>query len=236
MKRQMAMRQFGWLLWVLLVVAGVFAARYVVAAGTLLLRLMGPDLLNSPSAEYVLRTVALGVSFLLGVGIPYIMLGLRTSRSELGIARLPAWKDIGLGVGGVVVYGVAAMILLAAASALSLIDVTQTQTIGNTAIYGTDRLVAFIMLVVVVPLVEELLFRGFLYGKLRSMRVPFWLVAVVVSAVFGVLHGQWNVAIDVFCLSMVAAYLREQTGTIWPGFIIHMIKNLIAFYYGFMAA
>jgi membrane protease YdiL (CAAX protease family) len=50
-----------------------------------------------------------------------------------------------------------------------------------------------------------------------------------VSALFGLAHMQWNVAIDVFVLSMVACYLRELTGSIWAGIILHCLKNLIAF-------
>jgi membrane protease YdiL (CAAX protease family) len=58
--------------------------------------------------------------------------------------------------------------------------------------------------------------------------------SVVVSALFGLAHGQWNVAVDVFVMSMVACYLREYTGVIWPGIIIHMIKNFIGFYITFV--
>jgi abortive infection protein len=82
---------------------------------------------------------------------------------------------------------------------------------------------------VLTPLFEELIFRGFLYGKLRIRAVPWWLSAVVVSALFGLAHMQWNVAIDVFCLSMVACALREVTGSIWAGTLLHIIKNMIAF-------
>ena len=59
--------------------------------------------------------------------------------------------------------------------------------------------------------------------------MPMWPAALIVSIIFGALHGQWNVAIDTFILSMVACYLREATGTIWPGVVIHMTKNAVAF-------
>jgi membrane protease YdiL (CAAX protease family) len=227
-------KRLNWLLWPALVVVALLAATYIVTAGMLILRQIDPGLAQSPARSYILSILALGVGVALVIGLPRIVFGVRTSRRVLGIARLPTWKDIGLGVGGVVVYGAVAMVVLAIAAALSLIDITQVQSVGNTSVYGVDRLVAFATLVVVVPLAEELLFRGFLYGRLRGARVPFWLSAVVVSVVFGAMHGQWNVGIDVFCLSMVATYLREHTGTIWPGLTMHMIKNLIAFYYTFM--
>jgi len=54
--------------------------------------------------------------------------------------------------------------------------------------------------------------------------------ALVTSLVFAAVHGQWNVAIDTFALSLVLCALREVTGTIWAGILLHMFKNAIAFY------
>jgi membrane protease YdiL (CAAX protease family) len=48
--------------------------------------------------------------------------------------------------------------------------------------------------------------------------------------VFGAVHGQWNVAIDVFSLSLIMCGLREITGNIWAGALLHMLKNGLAFY------
>ena len=59
--------------------------------------------------------------------------------------------------------------------------------------------------------------------------MPVWLITVVVSGLFGYVHGQLNVGIDVAMLSVVLVALRHTTGTIWPGILIHMVKNTIAF-------
>jgi membrane protease YdiL (CAAX protease family) len=53
---------------------------------------------------------------------------------------------------------------------------------------------------------------------------------VATSVLFGLIHGQWNVGVDVFVLSMVACSLREVTGSIWAGILLHMLKNALAFY------
>jgi membrane protease YdiL (CAAX protease family) len=85
------------------------------------------------------------------------------------------------------------------------------------------------MLIIVAPVAEEVLFRGYLYGKLRKS-VPVWAAIGIVSVLFGSIHGQWNVAIDVFALSIVLCVLREITGSIWAGILLHMVKNGLAFY------
>lgn len=146
-----------------------------------------------------------------------------------GIARLITWKDIGLSLAGTIIYMFGATLALFVASKIPGFSLEQAQDIGIEQVYGLDRLVVFAVFVILTPVFEELIFRGFLYGKLRTRAVPRWLSAIIVSLLFGLAHMQWNVAIDVFCLSMVACVLREITGSIWAGTLLHIIKNMIAF-------
>jgi membrane protease YdiL (CAAX protease family) len=94
-------------------------------------------------------------------------------------------------------------------------------------------MLAFVTLVVLAPIAEETLFRGYLYGKLKG-HVPAIIAAIATSLLFGVAHMQWNVGIDVFILSLVLCGLRSLTGSIWSGILVHMIKNAIAFYFLFI--
>ena len=94
-------------------------------------------------------------------------------------------------------------------------------------------MLAFITLVVIAPVAEEVLFRGYLYGKLKKY-VPVWAAILITSALFGLIHGTWNVAVDTFALSIILCLLRESTGGIWASILLHMIKNGIAFYFLFI--
>ena len=87
-----------------------------------------------------------------------------------------------------------------------------------------------IMLVLVAPIVEELIFRGLLQTKLKKSKMPVWLVILVVSFVFALAHGQLNVAIDVFVLGIMLSVLREKTESIWSSVLVHIMKNFLAFY------
>lgn len=152
------------------------------------------------------------------------------TRAGLGVARQMCWGDIGLGMAGYVIYF---LIFIAVTLTLSKLipayNADQAQDLGFNVLFGIERTIGFIVLVVVAPLAEELVMRGFLFGKLRESKMPFWPAALIVSVAFGIAHGQWNVGVDTFILSMVACYLREMTGTIWPGVIIHMLKNAVAY-------
>lgn len=153
----------------------------------------------------------------------------RLSLSDISLTRLLSWKDIGLSIAGVVLYIIATMVVLGIAGALFGVNTTESQNLGLTRLSSHEVMTAFFVLVLITPFFEEVLFRGFLYGRLRQAKVSWWIPAIVVSALFGLAHGQWNVGLDVFCLSMVACALREVTGSIWSGILLHMVKNLIAF-------
>lgn len=57
----------------------------------------------------------------------------------------------------------------------------------------------------------------------------FLAAAIFTSGTFGLVHGQWNVAIDTFVLSMVMIFLYEKTKNLWACVFLHGLKNLVAF-------
>ncbi len=152
------------------------------------------------------------------------------TKNVLGIGRPMTWSDIGLGIAGYVVYFVAFVaVTILLTKFVPAYNAEQAQDLGFTALFGAERIIGFIVLVIITPFAEELVMRGFLFGKLREAKMPFWPAAIVVSILFGLAHGQWNVGVDTLMLSVAACYLRELTGTIWPGVIIHMLKNTVAY-------
>lgn len=112
----------------------------------------------------------------------------------------------------------------------------QEQDTGFKAgIKGPALMLAFVCLVILPPLVEEIVMRGFLYGGLRTKLSMYW-STLITSFIFGVAHlggGKegilWVAAVDTFILSIVLCYLREKTGSLWPSIGVHMIKNALAF-------
>jgi membrane protease YdiL (CAAX protease family) len=182
----------------------------------------------------VYAAVVYAFTLLLTIGVPYL-LKRRTTRVDVGLTRLPSWMDIILTPAGAVIYLVVSGTFSAIAMGLFPgLDLNQAQDVGfKTITMQYQYVLAFLTLIVVAPLAEEILFRGYLYGKLRK-HVPLWLAVLVTSALFGAVHGQWNVAIDTFALSLVLCALRETTGSIWAGVLLHMLKNGIAFYFLFI--
>ena len=159
-------------------------------------------------------------------------------RDDLGLHGTPTWTDIGLAPVGFVISTLLAAGLVAIFNLFPWFDAGQAQEIGfSVYLTGLDRVIAFIIIVVVAPIAEELIFRGWLYGKLRPMlsekmpdRVSMMISILLVSLLFGIVHMQWNVGVNVFAMSIVLCGLREITDTVYAGILTHMIKNGVAFY------
>ena len=183
----------------------------------------------------VISTVSVAAAYLVALAVilvvPRWLAGLTTSRAELGLGRLPSWLDIGLAPVGLIVYYItSAVLMLVVTQVVDGFDPTQVQNIGFDGLMGrSEYILAFVALVVLAPVAEEVLFRGYLYTRLRRL-VPWWATALIVSALFGVAHGQWNVALDTFVLSLFLCGLREITGSVWPTILVHMMKNGLAYY------
>lgn len=204
-----------------------------------LLQLAGVPLraINPSILTLIITVVIWTVVLVVVIFVPRLAAHKRTTnREELGIKRLLTWGDIGLGVVAFIPYIVGAAVLLYFMQKLVPgFDVGQVQETGfDTGVTSQlNRVMAFLALVVIGPVIEELLFRGYLYSKLRRYGVI--VATIVVSVVFALLHGQWNIAVDVFVLSFVLCVLRELTGNIWAGIVLHMLKNGIAYYMLFIA-
>ncbi len=122
------------------------------------------------------------------------------------------------------------------------LNVSQKQELGFDNVAGQSQLIyTFLSLVILPPLAEEILFRGFLYKTLRSgLGIP--AAALITSILFGAGHlaeGGTNGplyigALQTFVLSLVLVYLRQKTHSLWAGITLHASNNFIAFLYLFV--
>jgi membrane protease YdiL (CAAX protease family) len=226
----------------LLVILGLLAwvggslvvAEYVV--GFIMVWLLG-DKISEPTYMAVYSGLAYAAAGALIIFVPWrIKKKWGTTREEVGLLGAPTWTDIGLSVVGFGAYFVLAAVVVAIFSLFPWFDAGQAQDVGFSGLADVgQKLVAFLALVIIAPIAEEMIFRGWLYGKMRK-RTNMWVAMLVVSALFGLMHGQWNVGVNVFAMSLIMCGMREITGTIWGGIILHMIKNGVAFYFLFVVA
>jgi uncharacterized protein len=220
----------GLLFWVVL---GFVAAQVLITGVVFVLSRLGIPFqsVNQTVLQTIFAALVYIVTLAIVVGVPWWIRKIKTDKTELGLTRLPGWLDIGLAPAGFVIYTLATVAITSVVSQLIPgFDLNQVQEtgFGNIA-YRYEFMLAFVTLVVIAPIAEEILFRGYLYSKLRKY-APAWVAVILTSVLFGAIHGQWNVALDVFALSLVLCVLREITGSVWAGILLHMMKNALAFY------
>ena len=83
--------------------------------------------------------------------------------------------------------------------------------------------------VAVAPLLEEVVFRGFLFKVLSDIGGT--VIAVMVTAIsFGALHalqlwGNWIAVLLIFVVGFVLSFVRHRSNSLIPSFIIHTAYN-----------
>ena len=103
----------------------------------------------------------------------------------------------------------------------------QIETItGGMRLTSLDLVLLLILVAVIAPIAEELLFRGMLYPVLRRS----WGVtaAVIVSAlIFGLVHFIPILIPGLVFVGLILGWVRERSGSVVPGIVIHALQNSI---------
>lgn len=203
------------------------------------LKSINPVIFNTAISVFVY-----GISLAVVIGVPIYIKKRRTSLQDLGVNDWPTFLEIFISPLAFVAYFLLTIVTMSIASGVFSVDVQQRQEIPfsqSMLVSHWQLLMAFTVMVVLGPIVEELLYRGYLYGKLRNS-FSIWLSVLMTSITFGLAHLwvgpdtplQWAVAVDTFTLSLVMCAAREYTGAIWVPMMMHMMKNGIAFYFLFI--
>lgn len=181
-------------------------------------------------------TAILAIDAIILVSLWLFLRSRRASLRQLGFARRPVWLDIGRAL---VWYGIYFVLLITAGlivDAFTPVNVQQKQELGFEDLASPAALaMGFVALVVLPPIVEETVFRGFVFTGLRT-RLTFLWTTIITSLLFAWPHLLassegllWIAGIDTLLLSFVLCYLREKTGALWAPIAVHAIKNAIAY-------
>lgn len=88
-------------------------------------------------------------------------------------------------------------------------------------------LAAAVVVGMLVPLAEELIFRGVLYRWLR-VHWPAWATILTTAVLFAALHWEISVVAGILVMGLGCGWLVEKSGSIWPAIVVHVINNLLA--------
>jgi len=143
------------------------------------------------------------------------------------------WKVFGLGKRIAWLPVIAALALMSAAHWIFFLIAPSTDADPTDFLEtASDDLALFVSIlfssVVVAPIFEELVFRGFLFQGLKSKTGIVW-AAAISSVLFAVVHTQYDIWgwISVGMMGLTACYLTHRTGSLKTAIVFHAIGNLL---------
>ncbi len=198
-------------------------------AGVVVAALLPNEMLPAASPPAELAAVASAIYGGFGIGtwlvivrrkrLPWSSLGLVPVRAKTALTMIPA---------GLVLLFVNLLLLTPLTFFLGLGDPDSGQEQQEIfspegGLRALDYLWLLIPLAILAPIVEELGFRGLLYGYMRG-RTGVVLSIVVSALVFAVLHV---VIPPLFVMGAILAFLAERYRSIVPGIVLHATNNAL---------
>jgi len=185
------------------------------------------------STSFAVAALLTQIPMLLVVYLRLILPG-AVSWAELGLRRLPFGYVLRMGLAGGVVGLVVVDVI---GMLLSQVGLQPNQLEQFTFVRSERAFPEFTLLLlsagVLAPFVEELFFRGFLFGLYRR-RQPLWVAYAVPSLLFTLLHNDPShmtvpqmagLSIGIFILALLLTWLYQHTGSLYPGMLAHAVNN-----------
>lgn len=85
-------------------------------------------------------------------------------------------------------------------------------------------------LVFIMPIMEEMIFRGLVYERIKSYTNNILTGAILSSAMFGLYHFDLLQGLYTFLLGLILVYVKVKFNTITAPIILHMMCNLFAIF------
>ncbi len=95
---------------------------------------------------------------------------------------------------------------------------------------ATPFVLNFLMVVIGAPIVEELLFRGFLFSQLKTTKLGVNGSIILTSLIWTSIHLQYDLflLIPIFLLGLFLGYLMHKYNSLYLVIIVHAVHNLQA--------
>lgn len=147
----------------------------------------------------------------------------RATWADMGFIRpLNGWRSA---VGWMILGYIALAIWIIAYSRIA--GALGIDTGGAELEWGAALALWTVLMIFVIPIGEELIFRGILLGAMLRVAPAFW-AAVISAAVFGAIHLQLGSFAIYFGAGFYLAALYIRSGSLWPGITAHMAHNSIS--------
>lgn len=201
-----------------------------ISAGSILPDALGADLRESPVLFLTAAVAGIGaVTAVVVVAISLIFKKQGTSLSSVGLGPTSVPRAAALGVLWYLLS--LPMVIVSSLLAITIIRLagmpvpsSRVQEIVLYAIKNRGALCLFLLMITVVgPVLEEILFRGLLFTALRQ-KLGFGPAAVASASIFALLHPMiyW---LPVAVLGVILALVYEREKSLLPAIVAHSVHN-----------
>lgn len=164
------------------------------------------------------------ISGILALVTFFVIMKARKKRplADIGLTRLNPWLAVEL-------FALGAALNVFVTFAMSIIpfptEWVNSYIESSSVLADANVVVSIIVTVISAPIVEEITFRGFMYGQLKG-GMPMFAAMLISSWVFGMVHGDLIWFMYAFLLGIVLTYIGEKCGALTAPIIVHMAFNL----------
>lgn len=206
-------------IWMIAYPLGIY---YVVATITMFI---AEFLLGSGDEQYMLCQIIAS-----GVTIPFVYRFYRQDQIQWGIDKPDKWISKEHMTNILWIIPIAALIAIGLNNVIQmspLITMSASFTEASNAFYGSTFALEVLGSACITPLLEELLYRGIIFGRLRKLvgLIPSVLIS---SFIFAFMHFNLVQFIYAFLLGIVLALCMERCGHMYGAVAAHITANGIA--------
>ncbi|MCS6806680.1 MAG: CPBP family intramembrane metalloprotease [Blastocatellia bacterium] len=163
-----------------------------------------------------------------GFGLVYLWRRRRGQAKALHVLfRRPGWRTLAIGclLTSTGVIGISALVLwLQQQVGIQPPDPSLLRGLLGPTWWSLG--LAVLMVVIIVPLMEEIFFRGYIFDTLVDhSKIAAYLIS---SALFAILHLEPVTMIPLFFMGIVLAYGYRRTGNLAVSVVAHTVNNLVA--------
>lgn len=92
---------------------------------------------------------------------------------------------------------------------------------------NTSFTIALLVIGLIVPICEELFFRGFILSHVAKTRENNWIGVLVSASIFTLLHLNWYQFLPILCFGIALGVIYVLTQSLLPGIILHALNNSV---------
>lgn len=185
----------------------------------------GPDGVSVPGI-----LLALGAPTLLAAGTALLITRVRGNGPRLDLGLSVRGRDLGIGLAlgfGGLLLSIPASLVYAAVVGPEEATSAVGQIFDGVRVGWPIAVLVFLLVVVVAPICEEIVYRGLLWGAVEKLGANRWVAFLITTLLFAMAHFELARTPLLLVVALPIGLARAITGRLPAGIVAHAVNNLL---------